>query len=179
MQKNTSNGQPITHWATHEPYSCPVLAAAKVIRRLQSLSHSDDIFIFSYLNEKTQTICHLSSPFALLHLRSFIRTLPPNKAQTLGFTWMDIGLHSIRSSAAMSMFLNDVDTTRIRLLGRWKSDAFLDYIRVQVREFAKNVSRQMIQQKMWFHTSAQILTLNDPAQTWHNPGPSRHNPSHP
>ena len=177
-QKNKDNGTPITHWATYDPISCPVLAAAKVIRRLAKVSNSDETFIYSYLDEHTGKEACLSSPFALLHLRSFIRTLPPHQSKTLGFTWLEIGLHSIRSSAAMAMFLNHVDTTRIRLLGRWKSEAFLDYIRVQVREFAKHVASQMIQRKMWFHTSARLQCPKNPALTWSKSGSFRHHPSH-
>ncbi len=43
----------------------------------------------------------------------------------LGFGPLEIGTHSIRSAAAMSMFLADVPVYTIMLLGRWSSDAFL------------------------------------------------------
>ncbi len=39
----------------------------------------------------------------------------------LGFGPLEIGTHSIRSAAAMSMFLADVPVYTIMLLGRWSS----------------------------------------------------------
>ena len=40
----------------------------------------------------------------------------------------------------MAMYLNDVPTYTIMLVGRWSSDAFLKYIRRQVQEFTSGVS---------------------------------------
>eukprot|EP00978_Attheya_sp_CCMP212_P021308 scaffold62029_cov65-Attheya_sp.AAC.1 len=44
---------------------------------------------------------------------------------------MDIGTHSIRSAAAMAMYLAGVPVFTIMLIGRWSRDAFLHYIRRQ------------------------------------------------
>ena len=49
---------------------------------------------------------------------------------SLGFPAVETGLHSIRSGAAIAMFLSGVSTIIIQRVGRWKSDAFLEYIRV-------------------------------------------------
>eukprot|EP00978_Attheya_sp_CCMP212_P028823 scaffold100578_cov46-Attheya_sp.AAC.1 len=57
---------------------------------------------------------------------------------------MDIGTHSIRSAAAMAMYLAGVPVFTIMLIGRWSSDAFLRYVRRQVQEFSSGVSRKMI-----------------------------------
>jgi hypothetical protein len=57
---------------------------------------------------------------------------------------MDIGTHSIRSGAAMAMYLAGVPVFTIMLIGRWSSDAFLRYIRRQVQEFSSGVSNKMI-----------------------------------
>ena len=62
----------------------------------------------------------------------------------LGFKADDIGLHSIRSGGAMAMFLSGVPVVIIMRVGRWSSDAFLEYIRDQVESFTADVSRKMI-----------------------------------
>ena len=62
----------------------------------------------------------------------------------LGFTSGEIGCHSIRSGAAMSMYLKKIAVFTIMLQGRWYSDAFLRYIRRQVKEFSQGVSEAMI-----------------------------------
>ena len=58
--------------------------------------------------------------------------------EAYGLPSKDIGLHSIRASGAMAMYLNGVPVYTIMLLGRWSSDAFLRYIRKQVTEFSNN-----------------------------------------
>ena len=62
----------------------------------------------------------------------------------VGFNIVDMGLHSIWSGAAMSMYLNQIPIFTIMLIGQWSSNAFLRYIRKQVQEFSKGVSRAMI-----------------------------------
>jgi hypothetical protein len=56
----------------------------------------------------------------------------------------DIGNHSIQSGAAMALFLMDHHPTKIMILGRWKSEAFMDYIRPQVLEWTNLMSRDML-----------------------------------
>jgi hypothetical protein len=75
-------------------------------------------------------------------------------AETLNIKADECGLHSLRSSAAMAMYLNgSIPVYTIMLLGRWSSDAFLRYIRKQVTEFSKGVARKMIQRPVYFHVS--------------------------
>ena len=69
----------------------------------------------------------------------------------LGNLEKDVGTHTNRSSAAMWMYLNGVRTFTIMLQGRWGSDAFLTYIRKQVREFSSGVSHQMIQHDTFYN----------------------------
>jgi hypothetical protein len=71
-------------------------------------------------------------------------------AASLGFTAKEIGLHSARSGAAMAMYLAHVPVFTIMLLGRWSSDAFLRYIRKQVKEFSNGISSKMIQNEHFF-----------------------------
>jgi hypothetical protein len=68
----------------------------------------------------------------------------------LGFSAKEIGLHSARSGAAMAMYLAHVPVFTIMLLGRWSSDAFLRYIRKQVKEFSNGISSKMITKEHFF-----------------------------
>jgi hypothetical protein len=69
----------------------------------------------------------------------------------LGITKDQIGTHSIRSGAAMAMYLGECPVFTIMLIGRWSSDAFLRYIRKQVMEFSQNVAKKMIQYQNFRH----------------------------
>jgi hypothetical protein len=71
---------------------------------------------------------------------------------TLGFSPEQIGLHSARSGAALAMYLAGVPVFTIMLMGRWSSDAFLCYIRKQVKEFSSGISKRMI-------TNEKIFTI--------------------
>ena len=44
----------------------------------------------------------------------------------------------------MSLFMNNHSPSKIMILGRWSSDAFLIYIRPQVLEWTNNMSSDMI-----------------------------------
>jgi hypothetical protein len=63
---------------------------------------------------------------------------------TFGLYPHEIGNWSIRSGAAMALFLKDHSTAKIMIFGRWSSDAFLVYIRPQVLEWTNNMPRDMI-----------------------------------
>ena len=73
-----------------------------------------------------------------------------NAVQTIGKDVLnikaeEIGTHSIRSGAAMAMFLGGLPVYLIMLMGRWSSDAFLRYIRKQIEQFSHYVSAKMIE----------------------------------
>ncbi|KAL7467158.1 hypothetical protein ACHAXS_007407 [Conticribra weissflogii] len=80
----------------------------------------------------------------------------------LGFDKEEIGTHSIRSGAAMSMYLGECPVYIIMMIGRWSSDAFLLYIRKQVKQFSHNVSRWMLT----FDTHNHIPEYNPSASRW-------------
>jgi len=73
--------------------------------------------------------------------------------EVLGFTKDDVGLHSLRSGGAMSMFLSGVSEIIIQRVGRWESFAFMDYIREQVEIFTYGVSTKMLESEEFFHVS--------------------------
>ena len=72
---------------------------------------------------------------------------------TLGYHSDEIGYHSVRSGAAMTMYLAQypirVPTYTIMLQRRWCGDAFLRYIRKQVKEFSKGMSEATISDEFY------------------------------
>ena len=67
-----------------------------------------------------------------------------------GFGPADIGNRSLRSGAAMSLFLMKHSSDEIMILGRWKSRAFLDYIRPQVVQWSHQFAQDMISFETFF-----------------------------
>jgi len=60
-----------------------------------------------------------------------------------GFEPHELGTRSIRSGAAMALLIMDHSTEKIKILGRWSSDAFLVYIRPQVLEWTNIMAEDM------------------------------------
>ena len=69
----------------------------------------------------------------------------------LGIRRSEIGTRSIRSGAAMALYLAGVPVFSIMLVGRWSSTAFLKYIRKQVQEFLQGISSKMIEVQSFDH----------------------------
>ncbi len=69
----------------------------------------------------------------------------------LGILRSEIGTHSIRSGAAIAMYLSGVPVFSIMLIGRWSSTAFIKYIRKNVQEFLQGISSKMIEVQTFKH----------------------------
>ena len=145
-QKNTNTFESITMHRSQDPTLCPVKAWAAIARRILSYPGTT-------LNTPVNTILHrgqlcaIKSSTILLKLRHATSIIGQRR---LGFTAKDVGTHSIRSGAAMAMYLDNVPIFTIMLIGRWHSDAFLRYIRKQVEQFSHNVSNRMLTHNDWF-----------------------------
>jgi hypothetical protein len=70
-----------------------------------------------------------------------------------GYDAKEIGTRSIRSGAAMGLFLMNHSVAKIMIHGRWLSDAFLVYIRPQVLEWTNQMSSDMIAHDSFFDAS--------------------------
>ena len=99
------------------------------------------------MTEDGKTIA-INSAQVLPRLRAVVEMMGLEK---LGFSKEDIGMHSLRSGGAMTMFLSGVATIIIMRIGRWSSEAFMEYIREQVETFTFGVSAKMLLYEH-FHT---------------------------
>jgi len=104
----------------------------------------------------------ISSQEILEHIRATVSVMG---SENLGFHPKEVGCHSIRSSFAMFLYLQDMRTDRIMLQGRWKSDAFLLYIRVQVAAFSKGLSSALIHDSNQFFTTPDTHSSNNMGRT--------------
>ena len=142
---------------------CPVVQFASLFRRriwrtVTSFSLASTINTYD-LGVGTH---YITAEFLRWTMRS-----PCNLAggtQEFGFAPTKIGTRSIRSSAAMSLFLANHSVAKIMILGRWSSDAFLVYyLRPQVLEWTNNMSADMLQNESFFDaTDAHRALPSDP-----------------
>ena len=85
--------------------------------------------------------------------------------EVFGYGAADIGTRSIRSGIAMGLFLMNHPVAKIMILGRWSSDAFLDYIRPQVLKWTNQMSSDMIRNNSFFDASDERRDSKDDPRT--------------
>ena len=138
-QKNNEKDDLITMHAIGKEL-CPVTAWATIVSRILTYPgtslHSP---VNTLLVGKQMTL--LSDKDVIKHVRATVAAIGK---ENLGFEPSEVGVHSIRSSFAMFLYIRQIRTDRIMLQGRWKSDAFLIYLRKQVAESSKGLSNMMI-----------------------------------
>ncbi len=157
-QKNDSRNETVTAHATFHRTMCPVTQLVHTVRRLWSIPGTTcDTPINTYLPTGSSSTKQFQSSHMLKRLRLAVDIIGKD---TLGFTSAEVGLHSLRSGAAMAMYLQGIPVYVIMLLGRWSSDAFLRYIRRNVQEFSTGVSQKMIANPLFFTVPA--ADLEDP-----------------
>lgn len=142
-QKNEIRMDTRTQRKTNDPVLCPTRLARAIQRVLATVPNAGpETLLCAYYDEPLKQPSFLTDTFTLQLLRNTCRTF--GGKTTFGFDPNDIGNRSIRSGAAMALFLRDCSVHKIMILGRWSSDAFLAYIRPQVLEWTNNMSRDMI-----------------------------------
>ena len=122
---------------TYLPSGCPVTACAR--RFIHLCSHDADLntpmcvyFERKGAEGKSVTASHL---VALLRLW----TSKIGYAR-LGFHPHEIGSHSLCSGGAMPLQQAGQSDSTIKIIGRWRSDAFIIYLQGQVVTFTKGIS---------------------------------------
>jgi len=131
-----------------DPTLCPVILWASIVRRILSYPSTDKNTPVNtiFTNSKLSTI---SSATIRVKLRSAASEIGVN---TLSFEPANIGTHSIRSGGAMAMYLAQVPTFTIMIIGRWSSDTFIRYIWRKFEQLSLNNSNNMLQHESYFTT---------------------------
>ena len=147
-QKNNMRNKTVHMFKTKDKILCPVKAWAYTISRILTTvpQSTSDTRVCAYTDNGQ--VRYIDSTYTRAKLRGIVELIGK---EALGFTKEDVGLHSIRSGGAMAMFLSGVATLIIQRVGRWDSDAFMEYIREQVESFTIGVSDKMIQQEEFYH----------------------------
>ena len=155
FQKNDRRNKTVHMFKTGDKVLCPVLAWAKTVKRLlQTIPTANhDTTVCSYTDTEGK-VREINSNQVKSRIRSTVELLGENE---LGFTKDQVGLHSIRSGGAMTMFLSGVSDIIIQRIGRWESFAFLEYIREQVENFTYGVSTKMLQNEKYHHINDKNL----------------------
>jgi len=146
-QKRDTKNDVITQHRSGDCVLCPVRIWASIVKRIYSYPSADPSDTVNKFRLPDGKLIFFSGTELLKKLRLAATAVGPD---SLGFKPSELGLHSARSGAAMAMYLAHVPVFTIMLLGRWSSDAFLRYIRKQVKEFSNGISSKMITKDHFF-----------------------------
>jgi hypothetical protein len=148
LQKRDTKNDTISQHRSGDKRLCPVIVWASIAKRIRSYKNSSSSTTVNTFQFPESGKTHFFFGAELLKRLRFATT--SIGSDSLGFTAKEVGLHSARSGAAIAMYLAHVPVFTILLLGRWLSDAFLRYIRKQVKEFSNGFSSKMIQHEHFF-----------------------------
>ena len=148
FQKNDKRDIQIHMFKTSDDVLNPVTAWAKTVRRVWSYPNATADLKVCHFLDKNGSLCVIKAQNVRDWLRATVSLIGEH---VLGFTADDIGLHSIRSGGAMAMFLSKTSTIIMMRVGRWSSEAFLEYIREQVQDFTVGISENMLEFESFFN----------------------------
>ena len=145
----------VTQMALGNVTLCPVCLAASIVWWIQGYSTTtNDTHISAVqINRK---LTHVTSTNVINTLQDAIDSMEAIGEDRLGIKKEKVGTHLIRLGAAMAMYLGECPVYSIMLIGRWSSNAFLQYIRKHVMEISQNVAKKMLTLQNYRH----ILEIN-------------------
>ena len=138
-QKNAVRGEQISHAATNHPQLCPCKALARICAHLRAHAATPDTPIYTYYNHAGQAR-HIEPHLITNALRHSAHSL----YSTTGIPAELLSARSLRPGGATALLCAGVDADVIQLLGRWKSDAMLRYLRVAATANTHNFAQHML-----------------------------------
>jgi len=136
-QKNGVRGELIGLGRSGNPVFCPVQACINRVEHLRPYSALPASPLYTFFHNGWQGITTSVLTAELRHTVQFM-------GHTVGLTPDDISVRSLRSSGAMALLCAHVDTDKIRLLGRWRSDEMLRYLHVQAYPVVAQLAPAML-----------------------------------
>ena len=137
-QKNGVRGETIGHSRSGHPTLCPVLSLASRLHYLRLADATPTTPI-------NATRSSLRAPWQYLRpaaITAFVRAavvLSPD----LGILPSEVSARSTRAGGAMALMCAGVDSDRIRLIGRWRSDELYRYLHVQAQPVMNGIAAAM------------------------------------
>ena len=130
----------VNHSRSGSQLTCPVLAIIRRLVHLRAHNAPLDTPLASYYSDANNR-CYAVTPANITDtLRASVLALGPH----LGFLPSDISARSLRAGGATALLCADVDEQKIRMLGRWQSDAMMRYLHLQAQPVMRHFARLML-----------------------------------
>ena len=139
FQKNLQKNKTISQHKTNTDF-CPVKVWDSIKQRILSYpktSESSKVNLFL----KNLKLVKITSAQIQSHLKAHVLNIDPLQQK---YQISRIGTHTVRTSLAMILNDQGVATYIIQIIGRWRSVAFMKYIRSALPSFTKGISQLMV-----------------------------------
>ena len=137
-QKNGVKGEKLSHSTSGHAEACPVRATLRRVAHLKLHNAPASTPLHVYYDE-TGARRAVSSAMITSLLRTATLTIPGHA----GVHPDKIAARSLRSSGAMALLLAGVEPDKIRIVGRWRSDAMFRYLHAHAEPLVRNNARLM------------------------------------
>jgi hypothetical protein len=137
-QKNGVRNETVGHGRSGHPLLCPVLALAARVAALRASGATADTTLNAYRDDEAAPWRYVRPAELTARLRLAV-ALHPDPA----FAVTDVSIRSTRAGGAMALLCAGVDSDRIRLLGRWRSDEMYRYLFVQAQPVMTGLAAAM------------------------------------
>jgi hypothetical protein len=138
-QKNGVRGELVGLARSNHQYLCPVRAMIWRLKHLRLHRAHPTTPLYQYHDNVRW------ASISTINITQQLRLATIAFGPQIGIQTNDISVRSLRSSGAMALLCADVDSDRIKLLGRWRSDEMLRYLHVQALPFVAPLATLMVQ----------------------------------
>ena len=138
-QKNGVRNETVGHGRSGHAHLCPVHALATRVIALRRQHASSDTPLNAVRDAPTSPWSYVLASDLTTRLRAALH-LHPDPA----YSPADVSIRSTRAGGAMALLCAGVDSDRIRLLGRWRSDEMYRYLHVQAQPVMTGLSAAML-----------------------------------
>jgi hypothetical protein len=138
-QKNAVKDEVITHATMTDPMLCPCKVLTCICADLRSHNADATTPLHTYY-EPTGQPRTVKPP----HLSTAIRLAARQHASTTNIADWLLSARSLRPGGATALLCANIATDTIQLLGRWKSDTMMRYLRVAALAHTANLTQAML-----------------------------------
>ena len=155
-QKNAVKGERVGHRSNNHDWLCPAKALGRICRRLVRAGANARTPLHRYYNTAQHKWYDTKPDFITNALRHSAKLLET----ATGIDAALISARSLRPGGATALLCANVDKDAIQLLGRWKSDAMLRYLRIQAATHSQHYSQRMLDHGSYTFAPQAFLNQN-------------------
>ena len=138
-QKNCTKGEKVSHVRSGHEHLCPVTALEQQVSYLLRNGCPDTTPLYTYFDSK-----HHRKQVTASDVTNLLRRAAAKVQDQTGIPPSQISARSLRPGGATALLCAGHAPESIALVGRWKSDAILRYLRTQVDPQVKQFAKDML-----------------------------------